>query len=46
MVQLLELENENIVLFNDENISESEVIEYLKNGRIFFTSCNDDQKTI
>lgn len=32
MVQLLELENENIVLFNDENISESELIEYLKMG--------------
>ena len=32
MVQLLELENENIVLFNDENITEEEVIKYLKAG--------------
>ena len=32
MVQLLELDNGNIVLFNDENITEEEVIEYLTNG--------------
>lgn len=32
MVQLLELENENVIMFNDENIKEEDVIEYLKMG--------------
>jgi ASC-1-like (ASCH) protein len=32
MVQLLELENGNIIMFNDENIKEEEVIETVEMG--------------
>ena len=32
MVQLLELDNGNIILFNDENITEEEVIKYIEMG--------------
>ena len=32
MVQLLELENGNIIMFNDENIKEEEVIETFEMG--------------
>lgn len=32
MVQLLELENENIILFNNDNITEEEVIKYIEIG--------------
>ena len=32
MIQLLELENENVILFNDENITEEEVIKLVNIG--------------
>ena len=32
MIQLLELENKNVILFNDENITEEEVIKLLNMG--------------
>ena len=32
MIQLLELENENVILFNDENITEEEVIKLVNMG--------------
>lgn len=32
MVQLLELENGNVILFNDENIKEEDVIEKFEMG--------------